>query len=539
MIFKKRPKAKKLGNNFNDLVANKSLKRRRLLLKSKIASGINAVAISFKSINQQKLKDVFQKTARRLPEFKKRSSVHSRGVSSYLKYLIFVLEPHWQYFKDGSKISICWAGQSTKRLWQSKKGKIIIVQTTVIVLLFSIIAWQSKAALPKAARIQAKDGVAEKVILDDQLGIRQYLPTAKDYIAPKPFQPITALSEKIPISAWIAPWNLDDQKVNLDKYTSISAFWLTLAEDGSTINQRTNLKPFLEIINSLGQNKPELLLSITGNPNYVYKALVDSTIQDQLINNLLEEILKSKAQGIDIDFEALGEENRDLFTIFIKNLSEKFHQADKVVSVTLEARIVEPPMDWSALAQSADRLTVMLYDYHARNTGYPGPVAPIGWVADQMHRATSQIPKGKFIIALPNYGYDWEEVKNSESEYQYEGIGISFENALALAEEKNAQIFRARNNDPRGFDIGDVPYFVYTDSEGDRHSVWFEDARSLSNKINFISKFNPKSIMFWHAGLGDTQLWQAILEKKQNEEIKKQAENEKALEILQEDELKE
>ena len=105
----------------------------------------------------------------------------------------------------------------------------------------------------------------------------------------------------------------------------------------------------------------------------------------------------------------LGEDNRELFTNFVRQLTDRFHQANKLVSVTLEARIGDPPMDWAALGDLADEIRIMLYDYHSRGTSNPGPIAPIGWVKEKLDYAKLTIPLNKLVVGQPNYGYDWHK----------------------------------------------------------------------------------------------------------------------------------
>ena len=449
-----------------------------------------------------------KKSISSLPELKKRSSIKRRSLRSTAKYLLFVLEPHWQYFYSGSRSIGLWVKNSSLILWRSKRGKIILVQVGVIGVLAALLVWQIKPAMPLPKPTYAQTESAD--LVNENLGVRRYLPTAREYIPPTAFEPVSILAEKVPLSAWIAPWNIAEQQSSLRKYSSISAFWLTLNENGYDVDAKGNWEPWIQATQNLDPEQITKWLSISGDPDYVFKALTDTDLENKLIENLTSNVQKWSFDGIDIDFEGLGASNKDVFSIFIKHLAEKFHSIGKRVSVTVEVRLDDPPMDWPSLAQYADEIRPMFYDYHSRNTGYPGPVAPIGWISEKMTIIKKDIPMEKVVPALGNYGYDWQKSTDPLTTDQYHGIGLSFEKAVNLAVEKNQQISRAKGNDPRGYDIGDAPHFSYLDETNNEHHVWFEDKISLTAKANLIAQYLPKSIIFWNVGsLGDTLYWQA------------------------------
>ncbi|MDE6589935.1 MAG: spore gernimation protein, partial [Oscillospiraceae bacterium] len=42
------------------------------------------------------------------------------------------------------------------------------------------------------------------------------------------------------------------------------------------------------------------------------------------------------------------------------------------------------------------------------------------------------------------------------------------------------------------------PFFRYTDGEGKRHEVWFEDARSLRAKYALVDEYGLAGVSFWN-----------------------------------------
>ena len=340
--------------------------------------------------------------------------------------------------------------------------------------------------------------------------IRTYLPGASP-ITTTSFEEKNYASEAkegdTKMQAWLTPWNIDQLAENIDNYSSVSAFWVNVNEDGVTLTPKTSWSAW-EKFQQLNKSKNNLptYLTVTGDPNYTSISISTPEKQSQHIKELLKMVNEQKFDGIDIDYEGLGSDNRELFTSFCQNLAKEFHAANKKVAITVEARIAgQYPMDWEKIGAVADEVRIMAYDYHGRNTGYPGPISPLGWIKEILDYAKLNMNLNKVVIGLGNYGYDWQ----ANGTENWVGTGISHTQAVDLAKEKNSPIIRVGGIDQRGYDIGSTPSFTYKDEEGIEHSVWFEDKESLDNKIKLINQYSVKGVIFWSVGLGDKDFWES------------------------------
>ena len=71
------------------------------------------------------------------------------------------------------------------------------------------------------------------------------------------------------------------------------------------------------------------------------------------------------------------------------------------------------------------------------------------------------------IIALGNYGYDWNGNDVDD---------LSFQDAVVAAHDSHAEV---------AFDpTSDNPRFSYAEEDGTRHDVWFLDAATAYNQIH-------------------------------------------------------
>ena len=76
-----------------------------------------------------------------------------------------------------------------------------------------------------------------------------------------------------------------------------------------------------------------------------------------------------------------------------------------------------------------------------------------------------------------------------------------------------------------GWDDEDkVPYVTYTIEDGTRYTVWYEDARSVTEKIRLARMFGIDGLSLWYVGSIPTyeeeglhyNVWQAVLDQRES-----------------------
>lgn len=113
-------------------------------------------------------------------------------------------------------------------------------------------------------------------------------------------------------------------------------------------------------------------------------------------------------------------------------------------------------------------------------------VAPIDKVRQVVEYALTEIPKEKIIMGIPNYAYDWR---------------LPFERGVTAARtigNVEALWIAARNGAEIQFDeTAQSPYFTYW-RDGVQHEVWFEDVRSIQEKLNLAEEYGLKGVGYWN-----------------------------------------
>lgn len=243
--------------------------------------------------------------------------------------------------------------------------------------------------------------------------------------------------------------------------------------------------------------KPLLHLStLTEEGNFsnelANQLLSNQTAIETLYDNILSVVAQKGYYGVDVDFEFLFAQDRDRYTAFIAGLTERLNAEGLISVVALPPKtsddqpgLLYEGIDYAGLGNAANYGFLMTYEWGYR-FGPPLAVAPINSVRNVVEYAVSRIPNEKLLLGISNYGYDWIlPFVRGESE----AISISTVHALEIAIEYNAEIL---------FDeVAQSPYFYYTDSLGNEHVVWFEDARSYNAKVALINEYNLAGGFIW------------------------------------------
>lgn len=226
--------------------------------------------------------------------------------------------------------------------------------------------------------------------------------------------------------------------------------------------------------------------------NNLISAIVRNTeSRNRLLENLVIVMKEKSYGGLDIDFEFIKAEDRDLFTEFVRVCTERLHMEGYQVSVALAPKIsaqqkgiLYEGKDYRALGEIADHVLVMTYEW-GYTYGPPMAVAPINMVRMVLEYAVTEIPSEKISMGIPNYGYDWP-LPFQKGQTKAKTIGNIEAVQIAVNEESEIK-----------FDeLSKSPYFNY-EKNGILHEVWFEDVRSLQQKFDLIKEFGLRDPGYW------------------------------------------
>ena len=301
------------------------------------------------------------------------------------------------------------------------------------------------------------------------------------------------------------------QSYNYDLLTTIAYF---SAETNST-GDLTNLHgwPATDLINKAHANGVEVVLTVTlFDKSDIETLLSHNSYRDRLIKNLLYEVNRAGADGVNIDFESFPESQKNNLVSFVKNLRKSLRDSIPNAQVTLAT----PAVDWSnawdfnGLASESDGLFIMGYDYHWKGSTTTGPVAPLTGGSYNItntvntYLSVTNNNYDKLILGNPYYGYEWPS-NSGDKGASTTNVGTAV--VFSTAESKALSYGKLWDSDSQ------TPWYRYQNPSW--FQTWYDDSLSLSNKYDFVISKKLGGVGIWALGYdeGYDELWNALNEK--------------------------
>ena len=234
--------------------------------------------------------------------------------------------------------------------------------------------------------------------------------------------------------------------------------------------------------------------------------LATEQAQQTLLDNILAEARRvGFFSDVHFDFEFIPVDLRENYTQFLLRATERLRGEGLLVSAALAPKTSAGQTgqwyeahDYAAIGNIVDFVVIMTYEW-GYSGGPPMPVSPIGPVEQVLQYALSEMPAYKIMMGQNLYGYDWtlpfvrgETFARAISPQQ--AIQIALDNNVSISYDYRAQ----------------APFYNYTDNQGNRHIVWFEDARSIQAKFDLLKRLGIRGISYWKLNFSFPQNWLLI-----------------------------
>lgn len=243
------------------------------------------------------------------------------------------------------------------------------------------------------------------------------------------------------------------------------------------------------------------------NSQIAHEMFINTEGQARLIENIVANIQAKGYIGLDIDFEFVLPEDRELFATFIQNVKNALEPLGYLTFVALAPKtsgemtgLLYEAHDYPVIGGIADEVLLMTYEW-GYTYGPPMATAPVNNVRRVLEYGVSVIDPEKILMGIPNYAYDWPLpfVRNETA-----AESISNQEAIARAAEFGVVI--------QFDDTAQCPFYNYTTPEGVEHVVWFDDARSMNAKFRLIPDLGISGAGVWQIMNFFPALWMVVNE---------------------------
>ncbi|MEZ0118045.1 UNVERIFIED_ORG: spore germination protein [Heyndrickxia coagulans] len=235
--------------------------------------------------------------------------------------------------------------------------------------------------------------------------------------------------------------------------------------------------------------------------------LNDETVQNRFLNEIVQTASRLGFRDIHFDFEYLRPQDREAYNRFLRKAKTRFSREGWLMSTALAPKTSATQVgrwyeahDYRAHGEIADFVVIMTYEW-GYSGGPPMPVSPIGPVRDVLRYAITEMPPHKILMGQNLYGYDWTLPYQTGTTAR----AVSPQQAIRLAGVHNVPILYNTTSQ--------APHFDYTDENNRRHTVWFEDARSIEAKFNLLTELGLRGMSYWKLGLSFPQNWLLIADR--------------------------
>lgn len=251
-------------------------------------------------------------------------------------------------------------------------------------------------------------------------------------------------------------------------------------------------KVWAMVSNSYEENMIETTSKIMNNYKY----------RQALIENIVDVCVKYKLDGINIDFENMKKEDKDMFSRFIIELTPRMKEVGLVTSVDVTAP--DGGDTWSlcfdrnVIGHVADYIVFMAYDQNGTGSKTAGTTAGYDWTVANLKKfiKTDEVKSEKIILGIPFYTRLWTE--SSDGKVTSNVVNMKDINKVIPSNAQKQWQDDLKQN------------YVEYQEKGATKKMWIEDLDSIKAKVSLVDEYELAGVSAWAKDREDTSVWSVI-----------------------------
>lgn len=225
--------------------------------------------------------------------------------------------------------------------------------------------------------------------------------------------------------------------------------------------------------------------------------LSNRTSREHLIQKLIEEAVRVGLDGINVDFEALTQEEAPHFIQFIRELSISCRKNNLVLSVDNPVPQFTSFYNRKEQGIVADYVIIMGYDEHTDGTEEAGSVASLPFVEEGIQQTLKEVPKNKVINGVPFYTRLW--FTDNAGTVTSEIMGM--DQASKIVTEMGMEMYWNKDVSQN---------YAELSTDNGLYQMWLEDEQSLDAKMQLVQKYELGGVAEWKLGFERADVWNTI-----------------------------
>lgn len=289
---------------------------------------------------------------------------------------------------------------------------------------------------------------------------------------------------------------LESVLANTQGLNTISPTWYSVIDNAGTISSLASAD-YVNRAHAMGLEVWVLIDNFSQSADTL-TFLSDTAARANIIGQLMQEADVYGFDGVNLDFEAITEEQAPHYIQFIRELSIACRNRGLVFSIDNPVPMpYTMHYDRKTQGEVADYVIVMGYDEHHSSDTEAGSVASLGFVRDGIENTLEEVPAEKVINAIPFYTRVWIESYGGGLTNEAMGMDTTT-NYIA---EHNMEVYW---DETCGQNVASL--------EGDDgiYTIWVEDEQSIAEKMKLIKEYQLAGVAEWKLGFERPSIWPVI-----------------------------
>lgn len=282
---------------------------------------------------------------------------------------------------------------------------------------------------------------------------------------------------------------------NMAGVNVISPTWFSVTANEGTISSLASAD-YVNEAHSRGMEVWGLIDNF--NPDVsTLETLSSRSSREHIIQKLLEEAQRVALDGINVDFEALTEEEAPHFIQFVRELSVVCRANNLVLSVDNPVPQFTGFYNRKEQGIVVDYVIIMGYDEHTTGSEEAGSVASLPFVKEGIEKTLQEVPKEKVINGIPFYTRLWTESNNGTLSSEV----MTMDAASQYIQENGIEVYWEKET---AQNYGELL------TDNGTQKIWLEDEQSIEEKMKLISQYELAGVASWKLGFERADVWSVI-----------------------------